>query len=356
MKNACYCVTEHRAPLQRIIQDTPELTGDQVLLRVTASGVCHSDLHFWEGRYDIGDGQDMSLSDRGVTLPLTMGHEIAGEVVALGPDASGIDIGAPYLVYPWLGCGDCAVCDRDEENLCPNQARSLGIFTPGGYAEYVVVPRAKYCLPLGDLDPARAAPLACSGVTTYSALGKFRDAIRTDPVVIMGAGGLGHMALRMVRALSGKGAVFVDLDPAKRQAVLDAGALAAIDGAAPDAADQIRAATGGGARLVLDLVGAESTITLGLAAGLKGVRVVVVGMFGGQIKLPTVYFPMRAMTLEGSYVGNLKELRALLDLVRSGALDIAPVTRRPLHDANAALMDLRDGKVVGRVVLTPDPA
>ncbi|WP_217351003.1 MULTISPECIES: alcohol dehydrogenase [unclassified Ruegeria] len=346
-------MTEHQAPLQKIVQDLPELEGDEVLLKVRASGVCHSDLHFWEGGYDLGDNQVMNLSDRGVKLPLTMGHEIVGELVALGPEAQGLALGESYLVYPWLGCGTCDTCAKDQENLCPNAPRALGIFTPGGYAQYVVVPRAKYCLTLGDLDPAEAAPLACSGVTTYSALKKFGDDIRDTPVVILGAGGLGHMALRVIRALGGKGAVFVDLDEAKRTAVLEAGALAAIDGNAPDADEQIKAATGGGALLVLDLVGAEATINLGLAAARKGVRIVVVGLFGGQLKIPTVYFPIRAMAVIGSYVGNLNELSELLELAKSGKLSLAPVTRRPLQDANDALMDLKDGKVIGRVVLTP---
>lgn len=353
MKNECYCVTEHRAPLEMIVQDVPTLKGDEVLLKVRASGVCHSDLHFWEGGYDLGDNQEMNLADRGVKLPLTMGHEIVGELVELGPDASGLKVGDSYLVHPWLGCGNCETCDEDEENLCPNAPRSLGIFTPGGYAQYVVVPRAKYCLPLGDLDPAEAAPLACSGVTTYSAIRKFGDDIRKNPIVIMGAGGLGHMAIRVIQALGGKGAIFVDLDEEKREAVMAAGALGAIDGNAPDADEQIKAATGGGALMVLDLVGAESTINLALAAGRKGLRVVVVGLFGGQVKIPTVYFPMRAMSVIGSYVGNLKELAELLELAKTGKLDLVPVTRRPLQEANDALMDLKDGKVIGRVVLTP---
>lgn len=353
MQNECYCVTRNHAPLEKLVREVPRLKGDEVLVRVMGSGVCHSDIHLWEGKYDLGDGEQMNLADRGVELPLTMGHEIAGEVVQAGPDARDVPLGMKCLVYPWLGCGDCDTCAMDRENLCPNTPRSIGVFTPGGYAQYVVVPRAKYCLDIGDLDPTRVAPLACSGVTTYSALKKFGNAIKDKPVVIMGAGGLGHMALSVVRALGGRGAVFVDLDETKRRAVMEAGALAAIDGGAPDAADQVRAATGGGASLVLDLVGATSTIALGFDAGIKGVKVIVVGLYGGEVKLPSVYFPLRAMAIEGSYVGNLNELRELLDLVKRGSLDLIPVSTRKLEDANAALMDLKDGKVVGRVVLTP---
>ena len=139
---------------------------------MTGAGVCHSDIHFWEGVYDLGSGNKMTLKDRGVTLPLTMGHEISGEVVKAGPDAK-MKTGTSCVVYPWLGCGECPTCKRGEENLCAVKTRSMGVFMPGGYAEYVLVPHERYCVELGKLDPAEAAPLACSGITTYSALKKF---------------------------------------------------------------------------------------------------------------------------------------------------------------------------------------
>ena len=353
MNNQCYCVTKHKAPLELMINEVPEPQGDEVLIRMTGAGVCHSDIHLWEGSYDLGSGNAMTLADRGIALPLTMGHEIAGEVVKIGPDAAGISEGMSCLVYPWLGCGQCPTCQRDEENYCPKMARSIGVFQPGGYAQYVLVPRSKYCIDIGDLDPAEAAPLACSGVTTYSALKKFGDKIKDEPVVIIGAGGLGHMALATLKALGGRGAVFVDLDPDKRAAAIEAGALNAIDGGAEDAARQIKNATDGGAHMVLDLVGSGETINLGLAAGTKGVQVVVVGLYGGEVKVPSVYFPLRAMAIRGSYVGDLKELRELVALAQQRALKPVPVTRRKLEEANAALMDLKDGNVIGRVVLVP---
>ena len=353
MTNQCYCVTKHKAPLELIVNEMPEPQGDEVLIRMTGAGVCHSDIHLWEGSYDLGGGKEMTLSDRGISLPLTMGHEIAGEVVKFGPAASGLSQGMSCLVYPWLGCGECPTCERDEENYCPKMARSIGVFQPGGYAQYVLVPRSKYCIDIGDMDPAETAPLACSGVTTYSALKKFGDKIKDEPVVIIGAGGLGHMALAVLKAMTGRSPIFVDLDPAKRKAALAAGALAAIDGGADDAASQIKDATNGGAHMVLDLVGSGATIDLGLAGGTKGVQVVVVGLYGGEVKVPSVYFPLRAMAIRGSYVGNLKELRELVALARNGALKPVPVTRRKLEEANSALMDLKDGNVIGRVVLVP---
>jgi D-arabinose 1-dehydrogenase-like Zn-dependent alcohol dehydrogenase len=353
MTHACYCVTTHNAPLERMECSTPEPKGAEVLVRMTAAGVCHSDIHIWEGVYDLGSGNRMTLKDRGVTLPLTMGHEISGEVVKVGPDAKMVKPGLACVVYPWLGCGACPTCLRGEENLCAVKTRSMGVFMPGGYAEYVLVPHERYCVDLGRLDPAETAPLACSGVTTYSALKKFGPKIKDEPVVIMGAGGLGHMALAVLRAMQGKGAVVVDIDAQKRAAAMQAGALAAIDGAAADAAQQIIKATGGGASSVLDLVGASATINLGIAGLRKGGEIVVVGLYGGELKLPLVYLPLRGMGLRGSYVGSLPELKELVALAQKGTLRPIKVTRQKLTQASAALSDLKAGKVVGRIVLVP---
>jgi D-arabinose 1-dehydrogenase-like Zn-dependent alcohol dehydrogenase len=353
MTHACYCVTEHNAPLERMDCLTPEPKGAEVLIRMTAAGVCHSDIHIWEGVYDLGSGNKMTLKDRGVALPLTMGHEISGEVVKAGPDAKAVNPGMPCVVYPWLGCGECPTCKRGEENLCAVKTRSMGVFVPGGYAEYVLVPHERYCVGRGTLDPAESAPLACSGVTTYSALKKFGSKIKEEAVVIMGAGGLGHMALTVLRAMGGKGAVVVDIDAGKREAAIEAGALAAIDGAASDASQQIIKATGGGASCVLDLVGASATVSLGIASIKKGGEIVLVGLYGGELKLPLVYFPLRGMGIRGSYVGSLPELKELVALAQKGTLKPIKVTRRKLQEATAALSDLKAGKVVGRVVLVP---
>ena len=345
--------TDHRlAPLELREQQTPEPAGTEVLLRVIAAGVCHSDLHFWEGIYDLGGGKTLKLTDRGMKLPLTMGHEIAGQVVALGPKARGVKVGAKRLVYPWIGCGQCAVCKRGEEHLCLKPG-FVGVFRPGGYADHVIVPHPRYLFDYGSLKPEQAAPLACSGLTAYSALKKFGSTLKTDPVVIIGAGGVGLMALGILKAMKGKGAIVVDIDPNKREAAKKAGALAAVDGKAPDAVQQIQAATKGGVWSVVDFVGSSATVKLGIDSITKGGTVVVVGLFGGEVTIPTPYIPIKAMTLRGSYVGSPKELKELLALVRKTRMPPIPIDRRPLHEANAGLMDLKAGKVVGRVVLTP---
>lgn len=348
-----YDVCECGAPLQRIEREAPRPTGSEVLLRVLAAGVCHSDLHIWDGYYDVGGGKKLQLRDRGIRLPLTMGHENVGQVVAVGPDVSGVAAGDVRLIHPWMGCGACVVCLRGEENLCVKPC-SIGIHRGGGFATHVLVPHPRYLFDITGIPPERAAPLACSGVTAYSALRKVSETLAHQPVVFIGAGGVGLMALDLHRRMGGKSAVVVDVDPGKREAALQAGAAEVIDGAAADAADQLRAATGGGAWAVIDFVGAGTTVKMGVDAAIKGGKVVVVGLFGGDVTVPTPFFPMKALTVQGSYVGSLVEIAELIALVkRTGPLNV-PVTTRPLDQVNHALTDLREGRVIGRVVLRPE--
>jgi propanol-preferring alcohol dehydrogenase len=352
MQMRCYCVTHHGQPLELMHQETPVPRGTEVLLRVKAAGLCHSDLHIWEGFYDIGGGKKLSLADRGIKLPLTPSHEICGEVVSAGPDAGPVQTGMIAVVHPWIGCGACAACLRGEENIC-TRSQSLGIMRAGGFADYVIVPHPRYLVDLGGLDPAQAAPLACAGVTTYSAIKKFGERIHETPVVVIGAGGLGLMAIEVLKALGAKGAIVVDVDAGKREAALKEGALAAIDARASDAAKQIADAVGGGARAVLDLVGATSTVTLALDSCARGGHVVIVGLMGGEITIALPTIPMRPLRIEGSYVGTLDELRELVALMRDGKIRPMPVSRRPLDEVNDALQALQAGRVVGRQVLIP---
>ncbi|MGH6979759.1 MAG: zinc-binding dehydrogenase, partial [Stellaceae bacterium] len=215
------------------------------------------------------------------------------------------------------------------------------------------VPHPRYLFDIGNVAPEKAAPLACSGITTYGALKKVGPVLQEEPIVIIGGGGLGLMCLALHKAMGGKAAIVVDIDPAKREAARKAGAKTVIDGNAPDAAKQIIAATDGGAWAVIDLVGASGTVQLAIDSLVKGGKVVVVGLFGGDITLPTPSLPLRAMTLEGSYVGSLTEMAELLDLVRRKGAPDFPVGTRPLAAVNEALEDLKAGKVVGRLVLTP---
>jgi len=345
-------VCECGAPLQRMERETPRPKGTEVVLKVLAAGVCHSDLHIWDGYYDIGGGQKLKLLDRGIKLPLTMGHENVGEVIAVGPEAKGVGVGDVRLVDPWMGCGECVVCRRGDENLCTKPC-SVGVHRAGGYSTHLLVPHPRYLFDIGNLSPERAAPLACSGVTAYGALTKVSETLRDEPVVMFGAGGVGLMALALHKKMGGKSAIVVDIDPVKREAAMKAGAAKTIDGKAPDVLDQIRAATGGGAWASIDFVGAGQTVKLGVDAAIKGGKVVVVGLFGGDVVVPTPFFPIKALTIQGSYVGSLNEVAELLALVKDKGAPDVPVATRPLEQVNAALNDLRDGRIVGRVVMTP---
>jgi D-arabinose 1-dehydrogenase-like Zn-dependent alcohol dehydrogenase len=351
-----FMVAEFNAPLKEVDQPTPQPTGSQVLIKVKAAGVCHSDLHIWEGGYDLGHGRKpLSLRDRGVSLPRTMGHETVGEVLAFGPDAKtaagDFKLGDIALVYPWIGCGKCATCLAGDENMCLKPA-SLGVYCDGGYADHMTVPHPRYLLNLKGLDPVTAAPYACSGVTTYSALKKVEADLGT-PVVIIGAGGLGLMALSLLKAMGGKGAIVVDIDARKREAAEQAGALATVDGGAADALEQLAQKAGGPIRAVIDLVGNAKTTQLGFDCLSKGGKLVIVGLFGGGATWALPLIPIKALTIQGSYVGNLRETQELLDLVRSRKIAPIPVTPMPLAKANEALVDLQKGRLVGRAVLTP---
>jgi alcohol dehydrogenase, propanol-preferring len=348
-----YDVVDFGAPLRQTEKPTPKPQGSEVLLRTLAAGVCHSDLHIWEGWYDLGGGKKLTVKDRGLVPPLTMGHEIVGEVAALGPEATGVKVGDKRLVHPWIGCGTCATCRRGEEQLCMTP-RFLGVQKPGGYADHVLVPHPRYLLDLGKLTPAQAAPFACSGITAYGALKRVGEAIlKEQPILILGAGGLGLMSLALLKAMGGFGAVVADIDPRKRDAALTAGALAAIDAAAPDAVKQAQTAAKSPIGAAIDFVGAANTAKLGIDALAKGGKYVIVGLFGGDITLSLPLLPMRAITIQGSYVGSLAELKELLALVAAGKVPPVPLSQRPLDQANAVLEELKAGRIIGRAVLTP---
>jgi alcohol dehydrogenase/propanol-preferring alcohol dehydrogenase len=345
-----YAVVENGAPLARIDFPTPEPTGTQVLLETTYCGICHSDLHIWEGHYDLGGGKTMNLKDRGVVLPLAMGHEIVGRVVALGPEAEGVAIGDVRIVYPWLGCGTCAQCLAEEDNMCL-VSRSLGVFQNGGYGSHVLAPHPRHLVDPGTLDPAVAATYACSGITVYAAAKKIMPIAPDEPVVVVGAGGLGLNAIAVLRALGHANIIVVDISAAKRQAALDAGASQAVDGTGEGATRCILAAAGGQVSAVIDLVNGTATARFSFDALRKGGKLVQVGLFGGELTLPLPLMPIRALTVQGSYVGNPKELRELVALAQEGKLAPLPVEVVPQSRANEALMRLRDGKITGRVVL-----
>jgi len=355
-----WAVVENGAPLREIELPTPEPKGTEVLLEVTHCGVCHSDLHIWDGYYDIGGGQKMSLKDRGVTLPLAMGHEIVGRVVKLGPDAQGdkhgVKPGDVRIVFPWLGCGECETCRNEEDNMCTVAARSLGVYANGGYGTHVIAPHPRHLVDPGSLDPAVAATYACSGITVYSAIRKAMPVPPHEAIVLVGAGGLGLNAIAVLKAMKHQNIVVVDISPEKREAALQAGAHKVVDGSGDGVTQRILDAAGGPVLAVIDLVNGTQTARFAFGALRKGGRLIQVGLFGGELMLPLPIMAIRALTVRGSYVGNPKELRELVKLAQDGALQALPTATVPQSQAYEALMRLKDGKVTGRLVLKAEAA
>ncbi|HEY4115217.1 MAG TPA: alcohol dehydrogenase [Rhizomicrobium sp.] len=345
-------IVEFGKPLQEIEGTPPEPKGTEVLIRVHNAGVCHSDVHIQDGHFDLGSGNKMPLK---LPLPHVMGHEIEGEVAAVGPDVKGIEIGAHYAVFPWIGCGDCAACQRDEENLCVGRPRQLGCSpnVPGGYATHVLVPHPKYLLDYGNTPPALAAAYMCSGLTAFGAMKKVGKLGPDDQVVVLGCGGVGMMGIEFACALFGKGPIAADINDGRLEAAKRGGAIATYNTKDANAAKQLLTDTKGGAYAVVDFVGSEASFAFANSVVRRGGKIIVVGLFGGQMSSPLPMFPLRALTITGSFVGSLPEAQEMMALVRDGKVRPIPIENRPLSDASKTLDDLRNGKITGRVVLTP---
>ncbi len=348
-------MVENETPLQEIELPTPAPTGTQVLLETIYCGVCHSGLHIWEGRYDLGGGKVMNMKDRGVVLPLAMGHEIVGRVVKLCPQATGVSIGDTRIVYPWVGCGHCATCLAENDNMCITP-KSLGVYATGGYGTHVVAPHPRHLVDPGTLDPAVAATYACSGITVYSAIRKVMPLAPDEPIVLVGAGGLGMNAIAVLKALGHRNIVVVDISADKCSDALRAGATKTVDGAGEGVTQRIITACGGNPPAVIDLVNGTATARFAFDSLGKGGKLIQVGLFGGELTVALPIMAMRALTVQGSYVGNPNDLRELVRLAQDGSLQALPVSTIPQNQANEALMRLRAGKVTGRLVLKAEAA
>jgi D-arabinose 1-dehydrogenase-like Zn-dependent alcohol dehydrogenase len=346
-------ITEFGKPLQDIETPTPAPTGTEVLLKVHNAGVCHSDVHIHDGYFDLGGGNKLPMAN--IKLPHTLGHEIEGEVVAIGPDAKGVKVGQRYAAFPWIGCGKCASCLRGEENICVGGPRQLGCNNgcPGGYATHVMVPHPRYLIDYGNVDPALGAAYMCSGVTAFAAMKKIGKLGPEDQVLVLGVGGVGMMGVQFAKALFGKGPLAADIDEGRLEAAKKAGASAVYNTLKPDAAKQLVADTKGGAYAVVDFVGSEKTFAFASQSVRRGGKIIIVGLFGGAMQMPLPMFPFRTISVGGSMVGSLDDTREMMELVRAGKVDPIPYQKRPLSQANATLDDLRAGKITGRVILTP---
>ncbi len=336
-------------PLCETIVDCPTPHGSEVLVRVERCGVCHSDLHLQDGYFALGGDKRLDITkDR--ALPFTLGHEIAGVIESAGEIAVGAAVGRRVAVYPWIGCGSCPACRAGEENMC-SAHHHLGIAADGGFATHVLIPHSRYLLDYAPLSPAFAGPLMCSGLTAYSALKRLTSRAERGPVLLVGLGGVGMMGLALARALFKEPPLVADIDAEKCAAAVAAGAAHAFDPADPQSRKAVFAATGG-VLAVCDFVGSEKSLQFSTGVLARGGKVVVTGLLGGNFSIAAAMIAIKAMTIEGTLTGTLAEAHELIELARAGKISPIRTHDRPLTEAQAALDDLRAGRVVGRTVLS----
>jgi propanol-preferring alcohol dehydrogenase len=312
-------LTSFGQPLQLVDRPDPSASGEQVVVRVRACGVCGSDVHLSDGKLGQRD------------LPLVLGHEIAGDAEGLGS----------VLVYGMWGCGSCTWCQRQEYQFCA-RAVSPGFERDGGYAEALVVPSPRFLVPLFGLDPVRAAPLADAGVTSYRAVRRATAGLDDGaPVLVIGAGGLGQFAVQWLRCLTTARVLVLDLDEQKLQRAVDLGADEVFR-----SAEHIRPV-----RAVIDLVGTDGTLATGARLVEAGGSLVLVGEAGGSLRFRIGCVPWET-SFTTSIWGSIADLRDVVDHVRAGAIEWN-VETMPLDDAEEALHRLRTGQADGRLVLVP---
>jgi propanol-preferring alcohol dehydrogenase len=325
----------------------PEPGPGEVLVRIGGAGACHSDLHLM---YEFEAG----MLPWGP--PFTLGHENAGRVEALGPGAGGLEVGEPVAVYgPW-GCGHCHRCVQGMENYCVHQAEipvmGGGLGADGGMAPLMLVPHSRSLVPLGDLDPVDAAPLTDAGLTPYHAIKRsLHLLVPGSTAVVIGVGGLGHMAVQILHALSPTTIVAVDRHDAALRLAQDVGAEHGVL-VGPGAAAEIRDLTKGmGADLVLDLVGGDDTLALGAGIARTLGHLTLVGLAGGSLAVSFFGLPYE-LSVASTYWGSIPELIEVIALARSGRIR-ARVERFSLDDAARAYEKMREGTLQGRAVIVP---
>lgn len=327
--------------------ETPSPGPGEVLVRIGGAGACHSDLHLMDV---FGPG----LLPWGP--PFTIGHENAGWVEAVGAGVRGVEVGEAVAVYgPW-GCGRCHRCLSGAENYCSRQAEigaaGGGLGLDGGMAEHMIVPSSRWLVPIGDLDPTQAAPLTDAGLTPYHAVKRSLPLlIPGSAALVIGAGGLGHMAVQIIGAMSAAKIIVVDPRRSARELALGVGADHAVE-PGDNAAEEITELTGGfGADVTVDLVGSDETLALGAAVTRAMGHLTIVGIAGGS--LPVSFFsPAYEVSVASTYWGTLPELVEVIALARSGHIR-ADVHTFGLDEGPEVYRKLRAGEIDGRAVIVP---
>lgn len=332
-------------PLEVVEVPIPTPGPGEVLLRVSAAGICHSDLHIMAATAD---------DYRFGPLPMTLGHEAAGVVFANGDGANHFSIGTPVLVYgPW-GCGICRQCSGGQENYCTSTTgvRPPGIAVDGALAEYLLVDNERHLIPLDGLDPVQAVALTDAGLTSYHAVKRAMPTLGAGKIaVVIGVGGLGHLAIQIIRALSSASIIAVDISDDKLRLARRVGADHAIPGDESAAAAIADISHGQGVDAVFDFVGSPQTVGLAGAVATTYADISILGVGGGALPVGYRRLPFDA-SVRSAFWGSRSELWEVMDLAHSGHLEVE-VESRPLEHASEAYARLSRGQVLGRAVIIP---
>ena len=338
MKALQYRTVGSRPELVEI--ETPEPGPGQVRLRVTAAGACHSDEFI------------MAAPEGAFTLPLTLGHEGAGIVDKLGAGTTGVEVGESVLVYgPW-GCGRCYQCSLGNENNCERGIDAPGINHDGAMAEYMIIDDVRHLVPLGDLDPVQSASLTDAALTPYHAIkASVAKLVPGTTAVVIGAGGLGHVAIQILRAMTSARVIVLDVNDEKLALAKKVGAHEAFH-SNQEGADSIRELTGGrGADAIFDFVGIQPTLDLAKSMVRIDGEIVIVGVAGGALGVGYLTLPLDVKVRVVNW-GSRSEMIEVVELARSGAIAIE-VEQFSFDTAGEAYDKLHNGKLAGRAVIVP---
>jgi NAD+-dependent secondary alcohol dehydrogenase Adh1 len=331
----------HR-PLELVERPEPEPSGPRsVVVRVGGAGVCATDLHAIDGQ----------MEPAGLTVPVVLGHENAGWVHAVGDDVTAAAVGDPVLLHPAWSCGLCVPCRRGQDVFCVRH-EFTGLTRDGGFAEYVLVDERSIVPLPGGVEPAAVAPHADAGITAYHAVKRLVP--RLEPgrtTAVIGVGGVGHIALQLVRVLGASKVVAIDTDERRRRLARELGADEVL-GEEADVASAARELTNGaGVDVVIDFVGSDATHAAALGMLARQGLYSIVG-FGGTVAHPSVAFVSGETAVTGNLVGNWIDLWEVLRLHAAGSVTLRSETH-PLDKVNEVLDKLREGEVTGRAVLVP---
>lgn len=336
-------VTGYHQSMELTEVDTPQVSGPHdVVVRIGGAGVCRTDLHILEGQW---------AEKSQVNLPYTIGHENAGWVHAVGTAVTNVAVGDKVILHPLITCGLCRACRAGDDVHCED-SQFPGINTNGGYAEYLKT-SARSCVKIDDsLEPSDVAALADAGLTAYHAAAKAAARLRAgDRCVIIGAGGLGHIGIQVMHAISAAELIVVDRNPEAVKLALTIGADHAVTADGTQLQQVLELTHGTGAEVVIDFVGEGGSTTQGLAMTRQGGDYLIVG-YGENINIPTIDLISSEINIIGNLVGSYNDLVELMALTAQGKVSLH-TTKYTLNNFQTAINDLTNGHIRGRAILIP---